>query len=516
VKFDKGEPMKQIVLFLLIAFARISAAELSLAPVFNDGAVLQCSMPVNVWGTADPGATVTVSFGGQEKTAITDDNGKWKLQLDPMTASSEPRTLQVSSSESQVSINDVVVGEVWLATGQSNMVIPLERTLQGADCLAKTLPEIRFSKVPQQTGLPPKPFSAEQLAWKTFAPPANRQIAAVAFYFAEFVQKNVGGTVGIIQSSYGGTPCQAWTPMWALDAEPELKYYADAVRQALASGKSSEEWQGEIDTFHEQNEMWKKWNRERCGPRPEVQWPTVGNPQFHQSPVVLYENMMTPIIPYTARGVIWYQGETNVGNPDEYRVLFPSMINAWRKVWGRPDWPFYFVQLSAFEQPGKDWPGLRDAQRFTRDTVPCTGMAVSIDCGEKKDIHPRAKQPVGERLARLALAETYGQDIVCLGPQFQSLENTDGKVRVVFQCVENGLETSGGTAEVSGFEVAGSDGVFHPAAARIISNDTVELTCEKVPAPASVRYAWRNWIEPPVTLQNSAGLPAEPFAKTVK
>jgi sialate O-acetylesterase len=188
------------------------------------------------------------------------------------------------------------------------------------------------------------------------------------------------------------------------------------------------------------------------------------------------------------------------------------MIDAWRKAWNRPEWPFYFVQLAAYGGRLHDsWADLRAAQAFTRDTVPHTGMALAIDCGEKENIHPRNKQPVGERLARLALADVYTKAIAARGPTFQSLEKLSGKLRIIFKYSENGLKTSNGKPEVSGFEVAGADGKFHLAQARIVSGNMVELTCTEVAVPISVRYAWTNWPEPPVTLQNSAGLPAEPF-----
>jgi sialate O-acetylesterase len=231
---------------------------------------------------------------------------------------------------------------------------------------------------------------------------------------------------------------------------------------------------------------------------------------------VLFENMIRPLIPYTARGVIWYQGESNAGKPEEYRVLFPTMIDAWRTLWGRPDWPFFFVQLAAFDHPTQDWPGLRAAQTFARDTVKNTGMALAIDCGEKENIHPYKKQPVGERLALLALANVYGRNIISCGPRFQALEEKNGRTVVHFQCSEDGLKTSDGNADVPGFEVAGADGKFYSAQARITGKDIVELTCASVAQPASVRYAWHNWIEVPVTLDNSAGLPAEPFTADAK
>jgi sialate O-acetylesterase len=494
---------------------RVQGATLSLAPIFNDGAVLQCEMPVNIWGKADPGATVTVSFAGQEKTAVADLKGSWKLQLDPMSASSKPQTLvAVSSIENQKSeIANVVIGEVWLATGQSNMEVPLSGADDGAERLKMTIPDIRFVKVPKKTGLPvEKEFTAAELAWKKFAPPENKGIAAVAFYFAEQIQQKTGRQIGIIQCSYGGTTCEAWTPEWALNEKTELKYLADEIRKGLASGKTKEQWQKEDADFWVFWRARNEWNKTKQGPPPaSVPQPGLDNPWNSKSPTVLYENMLRPLIPYTARGVIWYQGESNAGKPEEYRVLFPALIEAWRKAWNRPDWPFFFVQLASYAHPAQDYSGLRAAQTFTRDTLKNTGMALAIDCGEKDNIHPRVKQPVGERLARLALDQVYKQAVVSRGPDFQSLEKNSGKVRVVFKYAENGLKTSDGKPEVPGFEVAAKDGKYYPARACITGNDTVELTSPEVAAPVSVRYAWCGWIEPPVTLQNSAGLPTEPF-----
>jgi sialate O-acetylesterase len=376
-----------------------------------------------------------------------------------------------------------------------------------------TLPDICFIRVPQKIGLPvEKEFTAAELAWKKFAPPENQGIAAVAFYFAEQIQQKTGRKVGIIQSSYSGTPCEAWTPEWALDARPELKYLANEVRRGIASGKTKEQWEAESKAFHEYWLANREWIKTKNGPRPvAVPKPGPDNPWDSCAPTGLYENMIVPLLPYTTRGVVWYQGENNAGKPDEYRVLFPAMIEAWRKAGDRPDWPFFFVQLPAYARSGQDYAGMRAAQTFTRDTVKNTGMALAIDCGEKDNIHPRAKQPVGERLARLALDQVYKQDVSSRGPAFQSLEKNNGKVRVVFQYAENGLKTSDGKSEVPGFEIAAKDGKYCTAQACIVGKDTVELTSLEVMAPVSVRYAWHGWIEPPVTLQNSAGLPTEPF-----
>lgn len=506
---------KKIWIGFFVLLAGISGAEVRFAPIFNDGAVLQCEMDVNVWGSADPGEGLVVTFAGQEKSTVADSSGHWEIILDPMPPSMEPRVLSVASQVSnfKFQVSNVLVGEVWLATGQSNMAISLRNADNGPDWLAKTIPEIRFVKVPPVAGLPvKKQFTPDDLMWKIFKPISNREIAAVAFYFAEKMQGETGRQIGIIQCSYGGTPCEAWTPDWALNEHPELKYYTEAVQKALAANKSEQEWIDDANARGKWQEALTQWKKTKEGPRPEYPGPQdLGNPTSSRTATTLYENMIVPLVPYTARGVIWYQGEANAGKPEEYRILFPTMINAWRKVWNRPDWPFYFVQLAAYERRGQDWAEMRAAQTFTRDTVPHTGMALAIDCGEKNNIHPKKKQPVGERLARLALADVYGQNIASRGPFFQSLEKTDNGLRIIFQGLEDGLQTSDGKEDVPGFEAAGADGVFHVAQAKISSTNSVELICPEVSDPVSVRYAWANWPEPTVTLQNSAGLPAEPF-----
>jgi sialate O-acetylesterase len=498
-------------LFGLLLATAVRAVEF--APLFNDGAVLQAGLPVNVWGRADQGSKVTVTFAGQEKTALSDEAGRWQLQLDPLEPSTEPRTLTATAGAESQAINNLVVGEVWIAAGQSNMVWPLAKSEGGSDRLARSLPLLRFVVVGRQTGLPARPLTPAQLAWKSFQPGANEQIAAVAFYFAEYLQKEKGGAIGIIQSSVGATPAEAWTPLAALGSKPELKHHADTIARGLSSGKSPDEWRREVENHDAFRSAMKRWAQTKQGPKPEPPpVPGPDNPWSSQSPAVLYENMIAPLIPYTARGVIWYQGESNAFKPDEYRILFPALIGSWREAWQRPEWPFLFVQLAAFDDPraGRDFPGLRAAQAFTRDTVPRTGMAVAIDAGEKNDIHPKFKKPVGERLARLALAQAYGREVAARGPVMSGAEVKNGMLTVAFDHIGTGLETSDGRSEISGFEVAGPDGQFHAAAARLSGAATVAVACEAVPEPVSVRYAWADWIEPPVTLQNSDGLPAEP------
>ncbi len=499
--------------WLLTLMVTTEVRSVEFAPVFNDGAVLQASLPVNVWGRAEPGSSVTVTFAGQEKTALCDEEGRWQVQFDPLEPSTEPRTLTAASGGDTQAIERVVVGEVWIASGQSNMVWPLGKSEGGRASLAQSLPEIRFVIVPRGTGLPAPAATAGQLAWQAFEPGSNEELAAVAFYFAESLQRDHGGAIGIIQSSVGGTPAEAWMPLAALAAKPELKHHADSIARGLSSGKSPDEWRREVEEHDSFRDAMKRWARAKQGPKPEpVPPPGPDNPWSRNSPTVLYENMVAPLIPYTVRGVVWYQGESNAFEPEEYRILFPALIGAWREAWQRPALPFLFVQLAAFgdPRPGRDFPGLRTAQAFTRDTVSHTGMAVAIDAGEKNDIHPRFKKPVGERLARLALAQVYGRDTAARGPVMSGAEVEGGTLTVAFDHTGAGLKTSDGRTEIPGFEVAGSDGNFHAATARLAGPASVVLACADVSEPAAVRYAWADWIEPPVTLQNSDGLPAEP------
>lgn len=507
-------------LALLFATGGYAWAEVRFAPVFNDGVVLQCELPVNVWGRADAGTRIELRLDGRSwAEVVADASGRWRAVLTPQPAGGA-HVLEAASGALVARVEGVWFGEVWLASGQSNMVQPL-RNSQGGDArLALTLPEIRFAKVPQRSGLPvERELTPEDLAWREFAPPQNQQIAAVAFYFAEQLQSALGRRVGIVQSSFGGTPAQAWTPRWALEAKPDLRHYADAIRAGLAAGKSKEVWLEEAGALPRWKAALAAWEKSgQSGPRPSNPGPPdPGNPWHSQSPTVLFENMVAPIVPFTTRGVIWYQGEGNAGNSDEYRVLFPTMIAAWRREWGRADWPFLFVQLAAYGARNGDWPGLRAAQAYARDTVPHSGMALAIDCGEENQIHPRAKQPVGERLARLALAQVYGRtEVVARGPRAERAERTDGRVTVRFAHAAGGLQTSDGARVVPGFEVAGDDGRFRPVSAEIISADQLRLGVEKEAYVTAVRYAWSAWMATPLNLKNGAGLPAEPFKLPVK
>jgi sialate O-acetylesterase len=504
---------------LCLAFLPVPlhSAATSFAPIFNRGAVLQCEMPANVWGTANPEAEISVRLDGKQVAmAKTAPDGRWQAVI-PAQAPGGPRLLEARDGETSAKVDDVWFGEVWIAAGQSNMGITLRNSEGGPEALARSLPDIRFVIMPERTGLPAaRKLTAAELAWREFAPPTNDRFGAVPFFFADHLRNETGRRVGILQAAVGGTPAQAWMPLAALVTDPSLADWAGQARRAAALSMTPAQHEKEMEEPRKAHlQAMAEWEKDQTKPKPFPPEPPPGSPFGKKTSTVLWENMVVPFIPYTARGVIWYQGESNAGEPDKYRILFAALISAWRQAWDRPDWPFLFVQLASLEEvqgrpaPG-DWPGLRAAQTHTRDRVPGTGMAVAIDQGERADIHPKFKQPVGERLARLALAQVYGREVAARGPIMARAKNEGARITVTFDHTGAGLQTADGRPEISGFKVAGSDGKFHPATARLSGPSTVEVTCVEVSAPAVARYAWTAWIEPPVTLQNSDGLPAEP------
>jgi sialate O-acetylesterase len=506
--------IRSVVFFLgsLSLFWTATASELTFDALFNEGAVLQAEMSVNVWGRSGPGETVTVGLGDIAVSVQAEADGRWLLQLPPMPHSSDPQTLTASAGNQTVAVKDVLVGEVWLASGQSNMVWALNQTEGGVEMAAQTLPTLRFVRVPLRSGPPfGTEFSSSELAWTPFIHPRNLGFSAVATHFAVLLQERLGVPIGIIQSAQGATPAEAWTPVSVFHAHSNLQHYAKRRQKGLAMEKPREEWMKEINDFDAAHRAWRNWQQTREGDRPPAAVPiSPENPYHIRFPSGLYENMIVPLQPYTFRGVIWYQGEGNAANPTEYRTLFPAMIASWREAWKQSEWPFLFVQLSAYDHPSADWPGLRAAQAFTRDTVPHTGMALSIDCGEAKDIHPRRKQPVGERLARLALGQVYSQDLPTRGPLATRVEVGPESLTVFFDHVNDGLQVDGG--QIQSVEFVDAAGEIHPVSARLAGPDRIEVLVDsRKEQIAELRYAWRNWMERSPNLYNKSGLPAEPF-----
>lgn len=463
-----------------VVFACVLAAparaDPQVAAVFGDHCVLQRDAPVAVWGTAEPGERITVRVAGRGASAETGADGRWRVEL-PALKAGGPHAMSVIGKRT-LRVEDVLVGEVWLCSGQSNMQWPVGQSQDAkAEIAAADHPEVRLLTVPPQAAV--EPLTDVKASWAPCAPDTVRSFSAVAYYFGREIHDALKVPVGLIDSSYGGTPAEAWTPIAALRAEPSLTGLVDGWEKRIAAAEAK----GQKDAALHPH-------------RP-------GN---------LYRAMIAPLAGLSLRGVIWYQGESNASRAWEYRTLFPTLIASWRAAWQRPDLPFGFVQLAAFgkraAEPGDNaWAELRDAQLFTLRTVPHTGMAVTIDIGDAERIHPANKQDVGRRLARWALCDVYGRRVEPSGPLYRAMEIRGPKVVVSFDHVGKGLK-AGEEGAVEGFTVAGADRAFVPAIARI-EGEQVVVFSPAVTKPVAVRYAWA--ANPACDLANAEGLPASPF-----
>ncbi len=632
---------------------------LTLSPVFQSHMVLQRELPIRISGNAEPGARVLVQFAGHQAQAIADQSGQWQAVLPPAAASREPRELTVTAPDQgeAIILSDVLVGDVWVCSGQSNMEWPLSQTDDAeTDIPSADHPEIRLFTVQRRPAPEPR-TDLPNAVWSRCSPKSAELFSAVGYYFGLELHRRLGIPVGLIHSSWGGTPAESWvsrdgllgesrladihkslnqTPETRekLIAEYQQKLADQAQRTADAENMGlSRGWAGTDFADHDWSQMrlptmWQSaglkfsgvlwfrktvelppawagkdlelaigaadkgdityfnavpvgsvtmkdrpdsWNFRRVytvpanlvkggantiavrvmsdiydggltGPASAMyvrcpadpgtpaislagDWrymveknfgvitplqPPTGAPDNPNTPTVLYNGMIHPILPLTPRGAIWYQGESNADRSEEYQTLLPALIKDWRRKWGRDDLAFHIVQLAnwqkRFDQPtDSNWAKLREAQEMALQ-LPHTGLAVTIDIGDAEDIHPRNKKDVGLRLACSALHRTYGmKDVVPSGPQYRELKIEGRSARILFD-YSDGLVCRG--ESLQGFAVAGTDKKFHWADARIDGNSIV-LTCDAVPAPVAVRYAWAD--NPVANLYNAAGLPAVPF-----
>jgi sialate O-acetylesterase len=494
-------------------------ADVMPASLFQDHAVLQQGCAVPVWGTAAPGENITVTYTEgatvQSVSATAGANGRWRADLPALAASSRPGTLAFAGNNT-VTLNDILVGEVWLCSGQSNMEFVVKWASNAQKEIATAdHPLIRHFAVPKASS--PNPSSTVKSEWKVCSPASAPDFTAVGYYFARELQQKLGVPVGLLNSSYGGTPVESWMSEAALKSDPAFAPVLERMAQMAA------EWPETLAKYRADAEAWQKGEAaaKAAGQKwetPKPRYPMAPGHPF--TPMVEYNAMIHPLVPYALRGAIWYQGEANVSRASEYRALFSGLIAQWRGEWGQGDFPFYFVQLANFkadDPQGTAWPSLREAQAQTLK-VPNTGMAVAIDIGNSGNIHPGNKQEVGRRLARLALCRTYGdKGVVDSGPAFVSSAVNAGPpatVRVQFSGLAAGLKNRN-TAKpeaVLGFELAGEDKIFQAAEARIedaAAGTVLVAAPDTVPVPVYVRYAWRN--DPPNSLANSEDLPAPPF-----
>ena len=496
-----------LLLFLLAV--QPARATVMLASPFTSHMVLQSDMKVPVWGVAEAGEVVTVTFAGQKESATADAGGHWRLDLQPMKVSAESRTFTVTGSKTAqpIVLADVLVGEVWLASGQSNMDFSLSKkvkyfagvTNEEQEIAAANYPLIRmFIGTSVRTNVPQTRVGGE---WQVCTPQTAPAFCAVGYFFARDLQREIKAPIGIVALAFGASTAEAWISREALAADAQLKPTLDRFDAA-------------VDQF-------------RTNPPPVVAAPrsedvsatnaTAGrrhrnggphNPvQDQHNATVLFNGMIQPVIPFAIRGALWYQGESIVGGAAGI-ALYPRMqatlVRDWRARWGEGDFPFYIVQLAGQDAASNN-PQVREAQA-TILTLPNTGMAVTTDIGERKNVHPKNKQDVGDRLARIALANVYGRNEEFSGPVYQSMAVEGSAIRLKFSHAD-GLNARDGT--LKWFTIAGADGNYVPAEAKI-DGATVVVSSATVAAPVAVRYAWINFPDGG-HLYNAAGLPAAQF-----
>jgi len=481
-----------LLIALSVTVEPASGGELQAPAIFSDNMVLQRGVPVAVWGWADDGQKVTVRFRGRSVTARA-RNLAWQAKLPPMKAGG-PDTLTISTSSETLQFTNVLVGEVWVCSGQSNMEWPLSRSFEPeTDIASATNSQIRLFRVPKNRL--PSPTIRIDSSWSTLSPQSAENFSAVAYYFARDLQKALNVPVGLIGTYWGGTPAESWTSRPGLELDRRW-------RQETVEG---------LDTAHND---WRKamflYEQERDAAKASGKAFDKRAPWEPWAGAELFNGMIAPLVPYNIKGAIWYQGENNAGNAFRYRDIFPDMIRDWRRSWGE-DFAFICVQLAPFKaiqpEPGdSDWAELREAQLLATKKLSKVGMAVITDLGNERDVHPRKKEPVGGRLALAARAIAYGQGVQYSGPLYRDIRVKDGKAIVSFTHVGGGLVAKDGP--LKGFAIAGADRKFVWADAEI-AGDTVVVSSPKVPEPVAVRYGWADY--PVVNLWNKVGLPASPF-----
>ncbi|MGD7654388.1 MAG: sialate O-acetylesterase [Verrucomicrobiales bacterium] len=506
--------MKILTPLLLTALALPAAAELKLSKLFSDHMVIQRDLPIRIWGWDHAGQTVTASFSGSSaSTTATGENGRWELTLPARPASAEPATLTISGS-SETSVNDILVGEVWLCSGQSNMRFPMAKsTGADLDLLVENHPAIRLLKLPNVASQ--QPLDDFNASWTPATDTtAIADFSAVGYYYGRILEENLGVPVGLIDNSWGGSAAEAWLRRDVFDADPRNSEQIDYWRKIETTIPQREAaHQKRLASFHAEKQA-----AEQAGKRFTRKAPKGPQAMLNSQrrPGNLYGGMLRPLIGYGIRGVIWYQGEANSSRAGNYATLFPSMINHWRAEWNQGDFPFYWAQLADYQaespQPpalqDAKWAALRDAQTATL-SLPHTGQAVIITSGETNDIHPTDKLTVARRLARHALNKTYGFDqLVCESPRYQSHKAENGKITVTFETFGSKLDTAD-VHHVVGFAIAGDDLNWKWAKGKLKGKNQVEVSNPDIPNPVHVRYAWAN--NPVCNLQNPEGLPATPF-----
>ncbi len=499
-------PLKTIpirsVLGLILAFSVLSAcAQVRLPNVLSSHMVLQRDRPIHLWGWANPGENVAVDFHGVHGTGTADALGHWSVSLPPEPAGG-PYSLTVSASNA-IALTDILVGDVWFASGQSNMQMPLNGFPGNAvldngpeEIRNAAHPEIRLLHIKEKSSY--YPLDDIESNWTICTPETASSFSAAAYFFGREIAEKEHVPVGLIDSTWGGTVAEAWMSLDGISSDaslmPLFASWAAMTDEIADMPAIQAKEKRDDDAAKTANQMppWHPWH-----PNP-ISWEPAG----------LYNAMVNPFTPFTIRGVIWYQGESNsaLERAAMYQRIFPALIADWRRHWNEGNFPFLYVQISSFTStPREDWAVIREAQRRTL-AVTNTGMAVTIDIGNPDNVHPSDKQDVGHRLALAARTLSYGEPVEYSGPLYRQASVEGGAIRVDFDHAASGLAAKGGA--LTGFEIAGDDRKFATATAAIDGN-SVMISAKEVPNPKYVRYGWQN--APIVNLFNGEGLPASPF-----
>ncbi len=509
-----------------------TAAAMTLSNMFTDHLVLQRNMPDPVWGWAKPGQKITVRFAGRKVAATTDAGGEWMVQLPALRQSSTPRNLTISSGRQTIVLHDVLVGDVWVCSGQSNMEYPMagwfHRTNQAAALAHGTHPNIRLYFVPMiKSNFSGTPKKQAPAVWQRCTPENLARFSAVGYFFGLSLHNALHVPIGLIDSDWGGTNIEAWIPAQGYSAVRQLKagrawLRKMAKRQKKLNARYLAAMSAWLANAKEAVAAGKALPQEPAGPEDAISSPHAFNyqiprhdwqPDPHQNPTTLFNGMINPLIPYAIRGAIWYQGENNVSSHDRiYYYHLKALIGAWRQLWHEGDFPFYIVQIAPFNygHDGRYEPLIWQAEEKAARKIPNCGIASTMDIGNLHNIHPADKLTVGERLARIALAKTYDKppaDGIYSGPVFKSAQFSGNKVIIHFTQVGRALRSRNGKP-LNWFELAGANGKFVNANAKIIGK-TVVVQSPEVSNPVAVQFAFSDIAVP--NLMNSESLPALPF-----
>ena len=522
---------------MFCALCGMGRADVRVPAIIGEHMVLQAGTHTPVFGWAEPGEVVTVTVGESKAATTTGPDGKWKVLFTDLKATVTPVRVSIAGKNT-LTFEDVLIGDVWVCSGQSNMALPVRRVVGRDANNPKGLgqasdPQMRLFKLPKETCLEPQ--SDCKGSWAVCTPDAAREFSATGYFFGREIRLAEKIPVGLVNACRGGSSGQMWTSLEALKSDPAL---SNDLNQALAAKadypERKERYLRDRAKWQEDTARWpetlKKWETEaakatsagKAAPaKPEPPGVAPARPagmdawedHVMNAPTVLFNGMIAPLLPFGIKGVVWYQGEGNSDEWEHYRTLFPAMVRDWRNRWAIGDFPVYTVQLSSFGEPHAEpgesnWAAFREIQSQLKDLVSNSGMAVTIDIGCAADIHPLSKPEVGRRLALVALAKTYGHQLDCSGPLYERMEIKDNKAVLHFTQVGAGLVAKGGEP-LKRFAIAGADKKFVWAEARI-EGKTVLVSSARVPNPVAVRYAWE--INPDgCNLFNAAGLPASPF-----